>query len=117
MKSRMLAIVVLATIGMAGCYTTPVVVDTPGPGNTVIWVPVPDPLPNPDTWTTGDRVRSALHSGMGSAAARIKVYVDANGVAFLSGYVATNADRERARAIAQGTVGVRSVNHSQLLTG
>lgn len=116
MKSRMLAIAILATIGMAGCYTTPVVVDTPGP-DTVIWVPVPDPLPNPDTWTTGDRVRSALHSGMGSAAARIRVYVDANGVAFLSGYVATNADRERARAIAQGTVGVRSVNHSQLLTG
>ena len=117
MKSRMLVIAVLVTIGMAGCTTAPVVVDTPGPGSTVIWVPVPDPLPNPDTWTTGDRVRSALHSGMGSAAANIKVYVDANGVAFLSGTVATNADRERARAIAQGTVGVRSVNHSQLLTG
>lgn len=117
MKLKMLAFAVLATIGLAGCYTTPVVVDTPGPGSTVIWVPVPDPLPNPDTWTTGDRVRSALHAGMGSAAARIRVYVDGNGVAFLSGYVSTNADRERARAIAQGTVGVRSVNHSQLLTG
>jgi len=117
MKMKLLAIAMFTTIGLAGCTTTPVVIDTPGPGSTVIWVPVADPLPSPDTWTTGDRVRSALHSGMGSAASRIRVYVDANGVAFLSGYVATNADRERARAITQGTVGVRSVNYSELRTG
>jgi len=117
MKYKLLSFAMLAALGLSGCYTTPVVVDTPGPGGTVIWVPVMDPFPNPDVWTTGDRVRSALNAGMGSAASRINVYVDANGVAFLSGYVTTNADRERARAIAQGTVGVRTVNYSQLRTG
>lgn len=116
MKTKVLGLAMLAAFGLAGCTATPVVIDTPGPGGTVIWVPVPDPMPNPDMWTTGDRVRSALSSGMGSAASRIRVYVDANGVAFLSGCVATNADRERARAIAQGSVGVRSVNYSELRT-
>jgi len=38
-------------------------------------------------------------------------------VALLSGCVAINADRERAPAIIQGSVAVRSVNYSELMTG
>jgi len=101
-----------AVASLAACTTKPIVVNTPGPGSTVIQVPVPA---TPDiTLTT--RVRAALQSGLGSNAAGIDVRVE-EGTVYLTGRVATQALHDQAIAIARGTADVRAVVHSGLIVG
>ncbi|MGH8076136.1 MAG: BON domain-containing protein, partial [Lysobacter sp.] len=92
------------------CTTRPVVVDTPGPGSTVLQVPVPATA----NMALTDRVRAALTSGMGTDAAGIHVRADGSTV-YLTGRVATSALREKAHSIAHGTAGVSVVVYEGLV--
>lgn len=115
MQTRILAgtAVLAAAVVMTACTTRPVVVDTPGPGQTVLQVPV---LATANVELT-NRVRHALQSGLGTAAtANIDVRAD-QGTVYLSGRVATRAQHDQAVSIARGTADVRSVDHSRLIVG
>ena len=94
-----------AAVSLAACTTKPVVVNTPGPGATVIQVPVPATA----EITLTNRVRTALQAGIGSDSAGIDVRVEDNAMVYLTGHVATAALRDKAIAIAQGTAGVQTV--------
>lgn len=109
MQIRFLVIAIAAAASLAACTTRPVVVNTPGPGSTVIQVPVPATA----NMTLTDRVRAALNSGMGTDAAGIDVRVDGTTV-YLTGHVATSALREKAHDIAHGTAGVSTVVYEGL---
>lgn len=114
-QTRILAgtVVLAAAVAMTACTTRPVVVDTPGPGETVLQVPVPATA-NIDLT---NRVRNALQSGMGTdAAANIEVRAE-EGSVYLSGRVATQAHHDQAVSIARGTADVRSVDHTGLVVG
>lgn len=110
MQIKFLAIAIAAAASLAACTTRPVVVNTPGPGATVIQVPVPA---NSNMMLT-DSVRAALTSGMGTDAAGIDVRVDGSTV-YLTGRVATSALRQQAHDIAHGTAGVSSVVYEGLM--
>ncbi len=106
------AALVAAAFALAACTTRPVVVNTPGPGETVVQVPVPA---TPDmTLTT--RVKAALDNGLGTDAAGIDVRVE-DGTVYLTGHVATQALHDQAVSIAQGTAGVTAVVHTGLVVG
>lgn len=109
MQIKFLAIAIAAAASLAACTTRPVVVNTPGPGSTVIQVPVPATA----NMTLTDRVRAALNAGMGTDAAGIDVRVDGTTV-YLTGHVATSALREKAHDIAHGTAGVSTVVYEGL---
>jgi hypothetical protein len=109
MQIKLLTIAIVAAASLAACTTRPVVVNTPGPGETVVQVPVP---------ATGnmmltDQVKANLNSGMGSNAAGIDVRVDGSTV-YLTGHVATSTLREQAHSIAHGTAGVSTVVYEGL---
>ncbi len=94
-----------AAVSLAACTTKPVVINTPGPGATVIQVPVPATA----EITLTNRVTAALKGGIGTDAAGIDVRVEDNAVVYLTGHVATASLRDKAIAIAQGTAGVQTV--------
>ncbi|HVR81641.1 MAG TPA: BON domain-containing protein [Luteimonas sp.] len=110
MQIKFLALSIAAAASLAACTTRPVVVNTPGPGSTVIQVPVPA---NSNMMLT-DSVRAALTSGMGTDATGIDVRVDGS-TAYLTGHVATRALREQAHSIAHGTAGVTNVVYEGLM--
>lgn len=110
MQIKLLTIAIVAAASLAACTTRPVVVNTPGPGSSVIQVPVPA---NGNMMLT-DSVKANLNSGMGSDAAGVEVRVDGTTV-YLTGHVATSALREQAHAIAHGTAGVSSVVYTGLM--
>ena len=109
MQIKLLTIAIVATASLAACTTRPVVVNTPGPGSSVIQVPVPA---NGNMMLT-DSVKANLNSGMGSDAAGVEVRVDGTTV-YLTGHVATSALREQAHSIAHGTAGVSTVIYEGL---
>ena len=109
MQIKLLTIAIVAAASLAACTTRPVVVNTPGPGATVVQVPVPA---NGNMMLT-DQVKANLSSGMGSNAAGIDVRVDGSTV-YLTGHVATSALREQAHSIAHGTAGVSTVVYEGL---
>ena len=108
-KLLTIAIAIVAAASLAACTTRPVTVNTPGPGETVVQVPVPA---NGNMMLT-DQVKANLNSGMGSNAAGIDVRVDGSTV-YLTGHVATSALREQAHSIAHGTAGVSTVVYEGL---
>ena len=109
MQIKLLTLAIVAAATLAACTTRPVVVNTPGPGATVVQVPVPA---NSNMMLT-DQVKANLSSGMGSNAAGIDVRVDGSTV-YLTGHVATSALREQAHSIAHGTAGVSTVVYEGL---
>jgi hypothetical protein len=109
MQIKLLTIAIVAAASLAACTTRPVVVNTPGPGSTVLQVPVPA---NGNMMLT-DQVKANLSSGMGSNAAGIDVRVDGSTV-YLTGHVATSTLREQAHSIAHGTAGVSTVVYEGL---
>jgi hypothetical protein len=111
MQLKLLTIAIVATAALAACTTRPVVVNTPGPGETVVLVPVPATA----NMTLTDQVKANLNSGMGTDAAGIDVRVDGSTV-YLTGHVATSALREQAHSIAHGTAGVSTVVYEGLTT-
>jgi len=115
MHMKTLAVATLAALALSACYTRPVVVNTPEREVVVpVPYPVPAPAPNPDTMSVHDRVHAAVNAGMGSAASGVNVRVDGSKV-YLTGHVASKADRERAHALAHGTAGVTMVDYSGLM--
>lgn len=106
------ALVLAAATSLAACTTRPVVVNTPGPGSTVLQVPVPA---TPDIMLT-TRVKASLQSALGSNAAGIDVRVE-EGTVYLIGRVATQELHDQAIAVARGTADVRAVVHSGLIVG
>ncbi len=110
MQLKLLPIALIAVASLAACTTRPVVVNTPGPGATVIQVPVPA---NGNMMQTDD-IKAALNTGMGSDASGIDVKV-AGTTAYLTGHVATNTLREKAVSIARGTPGVANVVYDGLI--
>ena len=109
MQIKLLTLAIVAAASLAACTTRPVVVNTPGPGETVVQVPVPA---NGNMMLT-DQVKANLNSGMGSNAAGIDVRADGSTV-YLTGHVATSALREQAHSIAHGTAGVSTVVYEGL---
>ncbi len=110
MQTKLLAIAIVAVASLAACTTRPIVVDTPGPGSTVLQVPVPATA----NMALTDRVRAALTAGMGTDAAGITVRAEDSTV-YLTGRVATTALREKAHSIAHGTAGVSRVVYDGLV--
>jgi osmotically-inducible protein OsmY len=109
MQIKLLTLAIVTAASLAACTTRPVTVNTPGPGQTTIQVPVPA---NQNMMLT-DQVNANLKSGMGSDAAGIQVRADGTTV-YLTGHVATSALREQAHSIAHGTAGVSSVVYEGL---
>ena len=114
MNTRILAgALTLATaVSLAACTTKPVTVDTPGPGESVLQVPVPA---TPDFALT-ERVEESLESALGGSADSIDVRVE-EGTVYLTGRVATQAEHDQAVAAARGTADVKSVVHTGLVIG
>lgn len=104
------AMLVAAVASIAACTTKPVVLNTPGPGVTVVQVPVPA---TPDITLT-NRVRTNLQASLGSNAAGIDVRVE-EGTVYLTGRVATQALHDKAVAVVRGTPDVRGVVHTGLI--
>ena len=98
-----------AAASLAACTTKPVVVNTPGPGSTVVQMPVPA---TPDLTLT-NRVEASLQSSLGTNAAGITVRVE-EGTVYLNGKVATQELHNQAVAAARGTAGVKAVVHTGL---
>ncbi|MEO6138057.1 MAG: BON domain-containing protein [Luteimonas sp.] len=109
MHLKLFPIAMIAVASLAACTTRPVVVNTPGPGATVVQVPVPA---NGNMLQTDD-VKENLAKGMGTDASGIDVKVDGTTV-YLTGHVATSALREKAHEIAHGTPGVVNVVYDGL---
>lgn len=112
MHSRILAgtAMIAAALSLAACTTKQVKVETPGPGSASIPVPVPA---TPDITLT-NQVQANLNTGLGSDAAGIDVRVE-EGTVYLTGRVATEALRDKAVSIAQGTANVQAVVHTGLV--
>jgi len=100
----------VAAASLAACTTKPVVVNTPGPGATVLQVPVPA---TPNLVLT-NRVEASLRSALGTNAAGITVRVE-QGTVYLNGNVATQQLHDQAVAAARGTADVRTVVHTGLV--
>ena len=112
MQTKLLAAVLTlaATASLAACTTRPMVLDTPGPGQTTVQVPVPATA----NMMLDSRVKASLESSMGSNAAGIEVRAE-DGTIYLTGRVATRALHDQAVAAARGTGGVTSVVHTGLV--
>lgn len=112
MQTRLLtvALALAATASLAACTTRPVVINTPGPGQTTIQVPVPATA----NMMLASRVKASLESSMGSNAAGIDVRAE-EGTIYLTGRVASRALHDQAVAAARGTAGVSMVVHSGLV--
>lgn len=72
------------------------------------------PQPASDTMSLHDRVHAALRREMGAAANGITVVVDGTTVR-LGGHVESQADHDRAHAIAHRVAGVTRVTHDDLV--
>ena len=112
MQTRLLtvAVALAATAALAACTTRPVVIDTPGPGQTTVQVPVPATA----NMMLASRVKASLESSLGSNAAGIEVRAE-QGTVYLTGRVASRALHDQAVAAARGTAGVTMVVHSGLV--
>ena len=112
MQTRLLtaALALAATASLAACTTRPVVIDTPGPGQTTVQVPVPAST----NMMLASRVKASLESAMGSNAAGIEVRAE-EGTIYLTGRVASRALHDQAVAATRGTAGVTAVVHSGLV--
>jgi hypothetical protein len=109
MQVKLITLSLFAVAALAACTTRPVAVNTPGPGETVVQVPV---LANANMKLTDD-VRANLETAMGSDAAGIEVRVDGTTV-YLTGHVATEELRAKAHSVAHGTAGVSTVVYEGL---
>lgn len=109
-KILTVALALAAVASLAACTTKPVVINTPGPGSTVVQVPVPA---TPDLTLT-NRVEASLQSALGTNAAGITVRVE-EGTVYLNGNVATQELHDQAVAAARGTSGVMAVVHTGLV--
>lgn len=110
MQIKLITASLFAAAALAACTTRPVTVNTPGPGETTIQVPVPA---NTNMQMTDD-VRAALDQAMSTDAAGIQVRVDGSTV-YLTGHVPTQALHNQAVSVAQGTAGVATVIHTGLV--
>lgn len=112
MQTKLLTatLVLAATASLAACTTRPVVIDTPGPGQTTVQVPVPASA----NTMLASRVKASLQSSMGSNAAGIEVRAE-EGTVYLTGRVATRELHDQAIAAARGTAGVTAVVHTGLV--
>ncbi len=110
MKFKLMTAGLFAVATLAACTTRPVTINTPGPGESTVQVPVPA---NANMKLTDD-VRAALDKAMNTDAAGIEVKVDGSTV-YLTGHVPTQAQHDQAIAVAQGTPKVATVIHSGLL--
>ncbi len=109
MQFKFIAASLITVCALSACTTRPVSVNTPGPGETTVQVPV---LANTNMLKTDD-VRGTLDNALGSNAAGIDVKVDGTTV-YLTGHVATKALHDQAVSVAQGTAGVSTVVHTGL---
>ena len=112
MQTRLLTIALTLAAGasLAACTTRPVVIDTPGPGQTTVQVPVPASA----NMMLDSRVKASLQSSMGSNAAGIDVKAE-EGSIYLTGRVATRALHDQVVAAVRVTAGVTVVVHSGLV--
>lgn len=112
MQSRILtgALALAAVTTLAACTTRPVVIDTPGPGNTTVQVPVPASA----NMMLAARVKASIDTALGSNAAGVDVRAE-EGTIYLTGQVASRALHDQAVAAARGTAGVTAVVHSGLV--
>ena len=106
---KLLTVSLFAVAALAACTTRPVSVNTPGPGETTVQVPVPA---NANMRLTDD-VQASLDNALGSDDAGIDVRVDDTTV-YLTGHVATQKLHDQAISVAQGTAGVSTVIHTGL---
>ncbi|MDQ3159479.1 MAG: BON domain-containing protein [Pseudomonadota bacterium] len=109
MQLKLITASFLTVAALAACTTRPVVVNTPGPGATVVQVPV---LANPNMLKTDD-VKANLNNALGTNAAGIDVKVDGTTV-YLTGHVATRQLHDQAVSVARGTARVSNVVHTGL---
>lgn len=105
-KSLLGVALIAAAVSLAACTTRPVSIDTPGPGEVVVPVPVPG--------TVANEVRASLNTGMGADAEGIDVRADA-GTVYLTGRVASRELHDKAVALARGTPNVTAVVHTGLI--
>jgi len=110
MKTLTLASALVAGVALSACTTKPVKVDTPGPGETTVQIPVPA---TPDITLT-NQVRANLKTALGTDAAGIDIRVEEGNV-FLTGKVATTMLRDKAVSVAQGTANVKTVTATGLV--
>lgn len=112
MQTRFLtaALALAATASLAACTTRPVVIDTPGPGETTVQVPVPAST----NMMLATRVQASLDTALGSNAAGVDVRAE-EGTVYLTGRVASRALHDQAVAAARGTAGVTGVVHTGLV--
>ena len=112
MQNRILtgALALAAVTTLAACTTTPVVIDTPGPGATTVQVPVPAS----SNMMLATRVNASLDTALGSNAAGVDVRAE-EGTIYLTGQVASHALHDKAVAAARGTAGVTAVVHTGLV--
>ncbi len=109
MNLKLITASLLTVAAVAACSTRPVSVNTPGPGETTVQVPV---LANSNMMLTDD-VRATLNNALGTNAAGIDVKVDGTTV-YLTGSVATQTLHDQAVSVARGTAGVSTVVHTGL---
>lgn len=108
-KIKLLTVSLFAAAALAACTTRPVTVNTPGPGESTVQVPV---LANANMKMTDD-VKANLDNALGSDDAGIDVRVDGTTV-YLTGHVPTQELHNQAISVAQGTAGVSTVIHTGL---
>ena len=116
MRSRNLILAALAALAASACSTmssdgSSAAAATPSSTRPASAVPA-------TSWTTPgeslhDRVHDALMVQMGPAVNDVGVHVDGSAV-FLTGSVHSQADKERAHAVAHGVAGASSVDISGL---
>ncbi len=104
---KLLTASLFTVAALAACTTRPVSVNTPGPGETTVQVPVPA---NANMKLT-DSVQASLDNALGSDDAGIDVRVEDTTV-YLTGHVATQELHDQAVSVAQGTAGVSTVVHT-----
>lgn len=109
-KILTIALALAAAASLAACTTKPVVINTPGPGKTVVQVPVPATM----DLTLTNRVQASLQSSLGTNGAGVTVRVE-EGTVYLNGKVATQELHDQAVAAARGTADVKGVVHTGLI--
>lgn len=114
MQIKSLAAALLTVAALSACASRPMSADMPDSERSMpMPAPAAEPMPMPGSMSVHDRVHAALMSGMGSAGSDIEVRADGSKV-YLTGHVGSNADRERAHAIAHDMSGVTMVDYSGL---
>ncbi|MBA2239015.1 MAG: BON domain-containing protein [Lysobacter sp.] len=104
------ALTLVAAVSLGACTTSPVTIDTPGPGKTTVQVPVPAT----SDMILSSRVKETIKTSLGTNGAGIDVRAE-DGTIYLTGQVASHALHDQAVAAARGTEGVVAVVHTGLV--